>query len=866
MKSLYNLPIRAKFGIIIVPLVLIIVFFDVFQIRDHYLDYKDSSRLNKAINLGIEINHVVHEIQKERSVSAGYLSSDGDQFLEELSEQRQHTDDSLNAYFEDVKRPLYDDLMGLHKGDIDKLDNYFDKLAELRKSIDNRSMNSNEVIDAFAEINSIALNTVNLLINESRDKEVTQEVHAMSYFLKSKEYASIERAVGTQILSSQEPDPELFRKFGDLVASQNAFTEAFRLIANSEAESYYDNIVEGKEVEEVNRLRDAIASRDILLVNPGYWYNVVTGKINSLKRVEDYLADSIHNQTINISQRANWEFWGVVILDLVIGIITFFLTWTIAANLLNNVERLENFTRKLSAGDLSKKVRIDSKDELGQYAKTFNKMIEEINKSHKVVKRARDEMKVKYENSYKQSEVILENVQQGIFLLDKDFKISNQYSKATEEIFENGFIAGENFANFMRPLVIPRDLEALEMFMRHLFNEDMDEEVVNQLNPVEEVKIFTDNEGSITTKYVRILFSRVIRDEVIQNILVTVSDETESVLLQQHIDENEANKKLETEQLLSILKIDPSLLRGFLFNSRKGLRSISEEYELNGDKDMGQLLEFTFRTIHNIKGNASLTGLQIVTDKLHSIEDTITNLKSKVVKGNDFLSLLYEIDEVDKILIYMSELLRKVADIYKNFPTTGHVVSNILVIDSLEKGLQRISKEIGKDVNFDFENEDNLVIPDHYITPFKDIMIQLIRNSLAHGIEDRAARVSQGKIEKGTISITLDKSDNDEILIAYFDDGRGLDMKKIQESAISRGIIPNKLEDKDKIVDLLFESGFSTADEIDEYAGRGEGLGLVKSIIKEHNGSFKINSESRKFFEMEIRFPVTDNQETEGVV
>ena len=865
MKSLYNLPIRAKFGIIIIPLVLIIVFFDVFQIRDHYLDYKDSSRLNKAINLGIEINHVVHEIQKERSVSAGYLSSDGDQFLEELSLQRQHTDDSLNAYFQDVKRPLYSDLMVLHKGDIDKLDNYFDKLNELRKSIDNRSMTSDEVISAFADINSIALNTVNLLINESRDKEVTQEVHAMSYFLKSKEFASIERAVGTQILSAQDPDPKLFRRFGDLVASQNAFTEAFRLIANSEAESYYDNIVEGKEVEEVNRLREAIASREIESINPGYWYNVVTGKINSLKRVEDYLAESIHNQTINISKRASWEFWGVVALDIVIGIIAFLLTWTIAANLLNNVERLENFTKKLSAGDLSKKVRIDSKDELGQYAKTFNKMIEEINKSHKVVKKARDEMKVLYEDTYKQSEVILENVQQGIFLLDKDFIISNQYSKATEEIFENGFIAGENFANFMRPLVIPRDLEALEMFMRHLFNEDMDEEVVNQLNPVEEVKIFTDNEGSITTKYVRILFSRVIRDDVIQNILVTVSDETESVLLQQHIDENEANKKLETEQLLSILKIDPSLLRGFLFNSRKGLRSISEEYELNGDKDMGQLLEFTFRTIHNIKGNASLTGLQIVTDKLHSIEDSITNLKSKVVKGNDFLSLLYEIDEVDKVLIYMSELLRKVADIYKNFPTTGHVVSNILVIDSLEKGLQRISKEIGKDVNFDFENENNLVIPDSYITPFKDIMIQLIRNSLAHGIEDRSVRVSQGKIEKGTISITLDKGENNEILIAYFDDGKGLDMKKIQESAISRGIISSKLDSEEKIIDLLFESGFSTADEIDEYAGRGEGLGLVKSIIKEHNGTYKINSESRKFFEMEIRFPINENDVTEGV-
>ncbi|MGB3467740.1 MAG: nitrate- and nitrite sensing domain-containing protein, partial [Cyclobacteriaceae bacterium] len=646
---------------------------------------------------------------------------------------------------------------------------------------------------------------------------------------------------------------------------QNAYMDAFRIIANSEARSYYDHIVEGREVEEVNRLRELIATENTSDINANYWYQVVTGKINSLKKVEDYLAESIHLQTEEIANDASMEFWTVLILDLLVGVLAFLLTWTIATNLLNNVERLENFTRKVSAGDLSRKVRINSKDELGQYARTFNKMITEINKSHKALRRARDKMKVLYEDTYKQSEVILENVQQGIFLLDKDFKISNQYSKATEDIFDNGFIAGENFANFMRPLVIPRDLEALEMFMRHLFNEDMDEEVVNQLNPVEEVKIFTDNDGNINTKYVRILFSRVIRDDKIQNILVTVSDETESVLLQQHIDENEANKKLETEQLLSILKIDPSLLRGFLFNSRKGLRSISEEYELNGDKDMSQLLDFTFRTIHNIKGNASHTGLQIVTDKLHNIEDSIMALKGKSVKGNDFLSLLYEMDEVDKILIYMSELLRKVADIYKNFPTTGHVVSNILVIDSLEKGLHRISKEIGKDVNFDFDNESNLVIPDHYITPFKDVMIQLIRNSLAHGIEDRAERIAQGKIEKGTISITLDESDSNEILIAYFDDGRGLDLKKIQESAISRGIIPGKLESDKKILELLFKSGFSTADEIDEYAGRGEGLGLVKSIIEEHNGSFTINSESRKFFEMVIRFPLNNTKETEGV-
>jgi len=866
MKSLHNLPIKAKFGIVIIPLILIILLFDVFQIKHHYLDFKDSNRLNKAIILGVEINHVVHEIQKERGITAGFLSSNASEFGNELSAQRLVTDSTLQVYYQEIKRNNLADLLKLHRKDLDKLDNFFSKILELRKAVDSQSLTTDQAINSYADINTNALLTVNSLINETRDKKITQQVHAMIYFLESKEIASIERAVGTQLFSLDVRKEDVVRKFAQYVAQQDAYIQSFVIISDSESESYYHNIVEGKEVDEVNRLREIILSRSGEKENPNYWYKVKTGKINSLKKVEDYLSANILAETELVADNAKFSLWGFLVLDILIGIVALLITWTIASNLLGNVQKLENFTQKITDGDLSQKIVIGSKDEIGKYATTFNSMIEEVNRLQAETSQARDRATEMYENTYKQSEVILENVQQGIFLLDKEFRISNQYSKAMEVIFDNLTIANENFASFMRPLVIPRDLEALEMFMRHLFNDDMDEDVVNQLNPVEQVKIFTDNEGIITTKYVRILFSRVIREGEIQNILVTISDETESVLLQQHIDEAEANKKVETEQLLSILKIDPSLLRGFLFNSRKGLRSISEEFEKNGESDMDDLLTFSFQAIHNIKGNASLIGLQMVTDKLHAIEETISGMRQKSVNGNDFLSLLFEIDELDKVLVYMSELLRKVADIYKNFPKTGHVVSNILVIDSLEKGLHRISKEIGKDVNFDFENEKNIVIPDNYITPFKDIMIQLIRNSLAHGIEQRGERLSLHKIEKGNISITLDQETENEMIIIYFDDGSGLDLKKIQESAISKGIIAHKMESSEKIVELLFNSGFSTADHIDEYSGRGEGLGLVKSIIHEHNGTFLINSEHKKFFEMVIKFPINDQSKTESEV
>ncbi len=105
----------------------------------------------------------------------------------------------------------------------------------------------------------------------------------------------------------------------------------------------------------------------------------------------------------------------------------------------------------------------------------------------------------------------------------------------------------------------------------------------------------------------------------------------------------------------------------------------------------------------------------------------------------------------------MSSMLRKVADIYRKYPSGGHVVSNIMLIDNLERSVKLLSDKMDKPVDFFFKNESNLVLPNEHIDAFRDIMIQLIRNSVKHGIEDRETRTSLGKLIRGTISIELDQ-------------------------------------------------------------------------------------------------------------
>ncbi len=865
IKRLTNLPIRQKFAVIIIPLIVIILAFDYLQVRYHYLDYSDSVRLNKAITVGIEINHVVHEIQKERSISSGFLANEGESFGIKLNKQRASTDSTIQKYYSEIASGELDELLELHRTDLDELNAYFDKLSALRKSIDQHRISSEASIDRFSEINNTALNTVIKLIDETRDKEIAQQIHAIIYFLKSKEYASIERAIGTQAFSHSHIGFDLYNQFTTLVARQNSYLDAFKIITDEESTTYYNQIVRGDEIEEVERMREVIFVNDTLSEDPTDWYEASTYKINALKRVEDYMSDKIQTKTEVIAARSVRNFWTFLILDITIGAIALWLMTTLVTNLLKNVSILEAYTRRISAGDLTKKVVIPTRDELGQYANTFNKMVLEIRKSQFELRKQRDRAKFLYKNIYGVSLVVFENIQQGIFLLDKEFKISKFHSKAMKEIFSNDHIAGENFANFMRPLILPRELEALEMFMRHLFNEDMDEDVVNQLNPIDQVKIHTEQNGIVATKYIRVEFTRIYRKDKIQNIMVTVSDETESILLQQHLSEAEKKKQQETERVLSILKIDPSILRGFLHNSRKTLKSISERYEKNESDEYSDLLSFTFDIIHNLKGNAVVIGMELMANKFHEIEDAITALQSKEVRGKDFLAILYEVDEADRMIAEIAEMLYKIINIYKKFPAEGDSVSNIMVIDSLERGAELIAKELGKSVNLTFDNIENVVLPEAYINPFKDMMIQLVRNSIVHGIEAPSVRMNNGKIIMGEILIELSRTDN-EMFIRYKDDGRGVDIDRVKRQALDHGIVTEtdlKKMEESEIIDLIFHEGFSTADKSDAHAGRGQGMHLVKSILKDYKGAYEINSDPGKSFEMTIKLPIINAEKKE---
>jgi len=138
-----------------------------------------------------------------------------------------------------------------------------------------------------------------------------------------------------------------------------------------------------------------------------------------------------------------------------------------------------------------------------------------------------------------------------------------------------------------------------------------------------------------------------------------------------------------------------------------------------------------------------------------------------------------------------------------------------------------------------------------------DPLVHLVRNSIDHGIEMPEERLAANKPESGTIELNaFHKGGN--IIIEIKDDGAGFNKDRIKEKAIERGLIASDehLSD-DKIYDLIFQPGFSTAEQLSDISGRGVGMDVVKRNIRELGGSIDVTSEEGNGTTFTIRLPLT---------
>ena len=167
-----------------------------------------------------------------------------------------------------------------------------------------------------------------------------------------------------------------------------------------------------------------------------------------------------------------------------------------------------------------------------------------------------------------------------------------------------------------------------------------------------------------------------------------------------------------------------------------------------------------------------------------------------------------------------------------------------------------VSKETGKEIDLTIQGEET-ELDKSMVEKITDPLLHLVRNAIDHGIEPKEQRIALGKPEKGRLSIAA-IHDSGGIVIEVTDDGRGLNKDRIIEKAIDNGLITSTdgMTQSD-IFKLIFQPGFSTAEEVTDISGRGVGMDVVRRNIEAMRGTIDIDSTPNIGSKISIRLPLT---------
>ena len=168
------------------------------------------------------------------------------------------------------------------------------------------------------------------------------------------------------------------------------------------------------------------------------------------------------------------------------------------------------------------------------------------------------------------------------------------------------------------------------------------------------------------------------------------------------------------------------------------------------------------------------------------------------------------------------------------------------------------SNKLGKEVNLVLEGEETEA-DKNIIESLGDPLVHIVRNSLDHGIELPEVRVAAGKPAAGTLVIRASQ-ESDRVVIEIRDDGKGIDPEVIKRKAYEKGLIDEerleRITDQDA-VNLVFASGFSTAETVSDLSGRGVGMDVVRTAIEKVNGTVQLESEKGKGTRIRISLPLS---------
>jgi len=342
----------------------------------------DGSAITQAKELNLlsqKLSRLIHETQKERGASAGFIGSKGTSFIDIVPKQRLLTtnrNNELNDYLSSLDISFYsNDLkseISAFKSDMSKIDN-------IRSQVDSLSISLKDEVAYYTAMNKKILHIVSLTAKLSNTPELIKALDAYTNFLKSKERAGIERAVLSATFAADKFGNGMFSKWITLVAEQNSYLDSSLAMATDEIKVFYKNKINTPVVDEVNTMRKIANDKAIegnFGINSTEWFKTISKKINILKEVDDNMSQEnsilIDKLASDYKQTTFLTLAGYILFTIIIFIIIFTISKGVNKSVRLSLEKIKCVSSEL---DLTCDISVPGTDEISQISEALRGMI-----------------------------------------------------------------------------------------------------------------------------------------------------------------------------------------------------------------------------------------------------------------------------------------------------------------------------------------------------------------------------------------------------------------------------------------------------------------------------------------------------------
>ena len=526
-------------------------------------------------------------------------------------------------------------------------------------------------------------------------------------------------------------------------------------------------------------------------------------------------------------------------------------------------------------GELDVRVSMPGRDEIAVLADSFNQMVDQLAANTAGMKQANVELG----RSLGLTDTIMGTVREGLFLLTPELAIEAKYSAAARQIFGQEELAGADFLDLIQRITPKRTHELTGRFLRLLFNPAKNDSVIAKINPLKEVETsFPSRSGQLEQKFLTFTFERIREGGEIRHAMVTVADVTPRVLLAQQLKQSQQRMERQAELLLSVMHVEPQVLREFIEDAHSELETINALLREGRSAVLSipdrntyyrHLADDIFKSVHTIKGTAAMLRIDYFAAAANRFEEKLATLRGRtILDGSDFIPIVLELSEMVDSLAEIRDVLARFAETQRSLKAAPAAsASDTEELSALvTRFVNDLAEKSGKKVAVAFRASGDLAIPFKYKSTLRNIMAQLVRNSIVHGIETPAERQVAGKPEQGQILVAA-RQNSGNLELLFKDDGRGIDYKRVvervQELAKSEPSILEPLIDREQnrwkleaLDQLIFRPGFSTADQATEDAGRGFGMSAVHDALAKLGGRISLRQKTGQFCELYIALPI----------